>query len=128
MVSNLNFQIYMAKPWSVALRSVALQFSRQCSHAYMEPKLSSYLAKLGSYESLSATKNKLVSYVSYTTWKESCDNNLFFWCHVHVCLELPGKFLLPYSKRINNFVYSLGPSVKIFFNSLVLIRFLPANL
>ena len=34
----------LAKTWSVAL-----QFSSQLSHVYMEPKLSSYLAKLGSF-------------------------------------------------------------------------------
>ena len=46
LVSNLKYILWIEKPWSVALRSVALQFVRQLSHAYMEPHELSFLAKM----------------------------------------------------------------------------------
>ena len=46
LASNLKCILWIEKPWSVALRSVALQFVRQLSHAYMEPHELSFLAKM----------------------------------------------------------------------------------
>jgi hypothetical protein len=46
LVSSLKYISWIEKPWSVALRSVALQFVRQISHAYMEPHELSFSTKI----------------------------------------------------------------------------------